>query len=403
MTSDIDSLRFSKQVEASLDVVYRAFTNPSCLREWLSDGASTLPKPGGRIIMWWNSGYFTAGEYLVLEPGHQIVFTWHGKAEPTTTEVSVHLAPEGSGTKVVLIHSGIGSDERWDVVRKEITKGWEKGLDNLVSVLEIGKDLRIYNRPMLGITLSDFDAEIAKKMKTPVSKGVRIGGTIDGMGAQASGLQADDVIVGMDGKKIEDFVSLLSALGEHKAGDRIPLTIYRGEEKMEMDLLLSGRPVPEIPKDQQTLADAVENIYNAAIRDIELAFADATEDEVKTRPGPDEWSAIETLAHLVLTERETLIQIADMLSGYERWADDFAGNKPAPLKALISVYPSIPELLAELKRYRAEVVNLIRSLPDDFVERKSTFWRLSDGLLNFNIHIDSHIPQIKNAIAAART
>jgi uncharacterized protein YndB with AHSA1/START domain len=403
MTNDIDSLRFSKQIETSLDVVYRAFTNASCLREWLSDGASTLPKPGGRIMMWWNSGYFTAGEYLVLEPGHQIVFTWHGKAEPATTEVSVHLTPEGSGTKVVLIHSGIGSDVSWNDVRNEINRGWEKGLENLASILEVGKDLRIYNRPMLGITLSDFDADIAKKMQIPVSKGIRIGGTIDGMGAQASGLQADDVIVGMDGKTIEDFVTLLSALGEHKAGDRIPLTIYRGQQKMEMDLLLSGRPVPEIPKDQQALAEAVENIYNTAIRDIELAFADATEDEVKARPGPDEWSAIETLGHLILSERETLVQITDMLGGYERWADDFIGNTFPPLEALLSVYSTVPDLLAELKRYRQEVVTLLRGLPVEFVQRKSTFWRLSDGLLNFNIHIDSHIPQIKNAIAAART
>lgn len=402
MANNFESLNFNRQIDASPDVVYRAFTNASCLREWLSDGASTLPKSGGRIIMWWHSGYYTSGEYLVLEPGHQIVFTWQGKGEPALTEVSVHLAPEGLGTKLILIHSGMGNGESWDAVCNEFAKGWEKGLDNLVSILEIGKDLRIYNRPMLGITLSDFDAEIAKKMKVPVTKGVRIGGTIDGMGAQASGLQADDVIIGMNDHKIDDFVTLLSALSDHEAGDRIPLAIYRGQQKMELELLLSGRPVPQIPKDQLALAEVVDQIYSTALQDIELAFAGANDADVFARPAPDEWSAIETLAHLVLTERETLIQIADMLSGYERWADDFAGNKPAPLKALISAYPSIPELLAEFRRYRTEVVNLIRSLPDDFVERKSTFWRLSDGLLNFNIHIDSHIPQIKNAIAAAK-
>jgi S1-C subfamily serine protease len=64
---------------------------------------------------------------------------------------------------------------------------------------------------MLGIMLSDFNAEIAKSMGLPVSSGVRIDGTVPGMGAEAAGLQSGDVIVGMAGYPVGDFSSLTHA------------------------------------------------------------------------------------------------------------------------------------------------------------------------------------------------
>ena len=55
----------------------------------------------------------------------------------------------------------------WAKMAGEIEKGWNEGLDNLKSVLEMGIDLRFVNRPMLG--LDGFEHR-------PGDEGVRIGG-----------------------------------------------------------------------------------------------------------------------------------------------------------------------------------------------------------------------------------
>jgi hypothetical protein len=48
----------------------------------------------------------------------------------------------------------------------------EKSLDNLVSVLETGEDLRFTLRPMIGIGASDFDEEIARQIGVPGNMGI---------------------------------------------------------------------------------------------------------------------------------------------------------------------------------------------------------------------------------------
>mgnify|MGYP001195731505 CR=1 FL=1 len=71
---------------------------------------------------------------------------------------------------------------------------WVESLENLKSVLETGIDLRIANRPMLGIVPGDFTEEQAKAIGVPIREGLRLDGVVDGMGAQKCGLQKDDVI-----------------------------------------------------------------------------------------------------------------------------------------------------------------------------------------------------------------
>ena len=67
-------------------------------------------------------------------------------------------------------------------------------------MLGSGPDLRITNRPMMGISPSDFNAEIAKKLGVPVNTGMRLDGVVDGMGAQSAGLQKDDVLIEFAGR-----------------------------------------------------------------------------------------------------------------------------------------------------------------------------------------------------------
>lgn len=397
-----DSLSYQRKIGAARDLVYRAFTRATGFRDWLCDGATTQAEPDGRIVLWWNDGYVSSGVFKKLEPDTEIVFTWQGRAEPQATTVTVKLNKINGGTDLTLVHSGLGSGEAWETAREEFDNGWKYGLENLASTLETGKDLRFYNRPMLGILISDFNAEIAARENIPVTAGVRLDGTVEGMGAEKAGLQQGDVITVMDGKEIASVENLTGILGQHQAGDTIQVNFYRGSEMHEIQMALSGRPVPDISWDPGELADRVEKMFAEMHAELLQAIDGASEAEMEARPAADEWNAKETIAHLYFDERGNNTYIADLIGDHERWDDDFGSNILNPLQALIDAYPSTAELIEALKVREAETVALLRRLPESFTRRKAAYWRMADGLLNAPYHTRSHIPQIKAAIESAR-
>ena len=72
---------FEQSIKASPAHIYHAFTNATALREWMCDVSTINPKPGGRLYVSWNSGYYASGEYTTLEKDKQVAFTWNGRNE----------------------------------------------------------------------------------------------------------------------------------------------------------------------------------------------------------------------------------------------------------------------------------------------------------------------------------
>jgi hypothetical protein len=72
-----------------------------------------------------------------------------------------HLHRKDGGTLVSLAHE-VPDDPSWEKMVETFRENWVSSLENLKSVLETGIDLRIANRPMLGIVPGDFTPEQAK-------------------------------------------------------------------------------------------------------------------------------------------------------------------------------------------------------------------------------------------------
>ncbi len=394
------ALSFTQKVNAPPEQVYRAFTNGTSLREWLCDIASAVPNPGGRLYLWWNNGYYSSGEYLSAESPKGVSFTWHGHGEPAGTRVRVTLAPQDGGTLVTLEHLGVTSAPQWVGAIEEIKKGWKNGLENLASVLETGEDLRFTRRPMLGIGIADFDEKIAQNMGIPISKGIRIDNPIEGMGAAAAGLKSNDVIVKMGGHEVTDWTSLTNALAARRAGDEIELVFYRGAQQQTVNMKLSGRPIPEIPQTAADLADKVRVKYAGQQGRLAKVFEGVSETQAAHKPAPGEWSAKEVMAHLIHSERGTRQWISDLVSCQEPIYDDFGGNLETFTSATIATYPRVADLLAEYQRNCTENVAVLDNLQQDFLANKGSYWRLAYQLIEEDFHFDSHLEQIKSAIAS---
>ena len=395
-------LSFERTIQAPINLVFRAFTRSAALREWMCDVATTDPRPGGRMYMWWNSGYYTSGEFLKVEADREIVFQWQGRGEPGLTQVEITLSGSKNATQLKLVHSGIGSGEAWTEAAKEYQKGWENGLENLAHTMEQGPDLRITTRPMMGIGLDDFDETIAKKLGVPVIQGVRVSNALEGMGAHAAGIRNNDVIVGLSGFEITDFSNLAAAMHGRKAGEEIQMTFYRGGEKITVSMKLSHRPIPVIPPTAAELAEAVSSIYARCEADLDAFLQGVTEEMAGRKPNETEWSVKGILAHLIHGERDWQRALDEIITDSEPWFDHFGGNNNGRVEATLSVYPTLAELVVELKRLYAETLACLANLPSEFVAHKASYWRVGFQSLQLNGHFQLHLEQMQATIQSLK-
>ena len=47
-----------------------------------------------------------------------------------------------------------------------------------------------------------------------------------------------DLIIAIDGEKVESQQNLAQVMNKHRAGDAVRITIYRGKKKMDVDITL---------------------------------------------------------------------------------------------------------------------------------------------------------------------
>jgi hypothetical protein len=166
---------------------------------------------------------------------------------------------------------------------------------------------------------------------------------------------------------------------------------------------LSKRPIPDIPTSSKGLADGVRKINNQVNADLDTFLAGIKDEEASFKPAPEEWSIKEVIAHFIQGERGTHQYIAELVFSEERFSDGYGDNLPAYIEATVSAYPSLNDLVLEFKRNSAETVSILEKLPEDFVARRSTFWRMSYNMLQDPYHYFSHKDQMQAALDAART
>jgi uncharacterized protein YndB with AHSA1/START domain len=389
-------------VQAPLKFAYRAFTNATSLREWLCDVATVAPHPRGRMYLWWAGDFYSSGHYLELEENKSVKFRWYSSIDPAPTEVTVTFTEKDGGVNVRMDHA-VPDDKSWTKMAEGFRENWQDSLRNLKSVLETGIDLRIAERPMLGIVSGDFSEEQANHLGVPVHEGMRLDATVEGMGAKRAGLERDDVLISMAGKPItNDFTSLQLAIAGKKGGDVIEVEFYRGAEKKNVSMELTKRPMADVPSNPVELAKQARALMEPALAEVEKCFEGYSDEQAMKRPEPNEWSALEVVAHLIQGERFNIIFLSSLIDGYEAVADGFGSNISESVAATVKANPSIKLMMDALRRSVEEVLLFVEMLPSDFVANKGSYYRFGSGLLQPEFHLNAHTDQIRNALEAAK-
>jgi uncharacterized protein YndB with AHSA1/START domain len=398
----MSSIKIEQLIQAPSSEVYHYFTNSTALRDWMCDVATADPRPGGRLYLCWPGEYYSSGEYVQLDKDKSVSFTWFGRGEPHQTKVEISLKKKKGGTLLKLTHRNIGKGEKWAVIGDTYEKQWGIAIENLVSVLETGADLRITRRPMLGIYVGEFNPEIASQLCVPVEFGSRLAGVVNGMGANKAGLQKDDVIVAMDGKELNASVSLTSLITSKHSGDVVDVTFYRGPEKHSVKMALSGRSIPPIPASGADLSKQVEPIYRQYEGEIEKLLKDASEEECTFKPESSAWNVKEVLAHLIHSELGWQNFATEIISGFEGSYDGFGGNIQARIDGTTAIFPKKDNLFNALKAHDTETLTMLAHIPDEFISHKGRFWKLVFQADQNSYHLQSHLEQMQDAIQAAR-
>src|SRR6266852_6799976 len=108
-------------------------------------------------------------------------------------------------------------------------------------------------RPALGVHTLPTTPELAEQMGLPANYGLLIVQVVPGGAADRAGLRGGsepaslgnipirtggDLIVGIDGEKIETQQDLAQVMNNHRAGDTVRVTVYRGKKKMDVSVTL---------------------------------------------------------------------------------------------------------------------------------------------------------------------
>jgi uncharacterized protein YndB with AHSA1/START domain len=393
----------STLINTTPEMAFEALTKARELREWMCDYAWTVMQPQGTYQVRWDSGYQANGRFIELDPPSRAVLTWQGTGEPGETTVTFTVEPEGSGTRVTVVHTGFGSGPEWDAHVTASEKGWDGGLDNLKSTLETGIDLRIAQRPFMGILFDVLNAERAAKEGIAVNEGVYINDTVEGSGARAAGLTRGDVIVSLDGVATPGYHELGPILGRHQAGDTIEAVVVHGQERRTVPLTLGRRPVEEVPATADDLANRVTELYAGTDAALKAAVEGLSDEEASRSPAKGEWSVKEVLAHLSISERDQ--HCFGFCVAVDGWVDTGPGDPAAlsgRLAAVLQVTPTLAGMVSRFLADEAETVALIRRLPAATVAHKARFHRLSQYMVGLPAHTREHVEQIKATIQAVR-
>ncbi len=129
--------------------------------------------------------------------------------------------------------------------------GFAIPINDLSGLIKSVKDTGKLQKPYLGVIYVPITKDVAKQYNLSATQGAYVpsskdaDGTatvISGSPADKAGIKPGDIITKIDGTNIDESHSLTALLGTHKVGDRVDLTIMRGDQMLTKSVTLGTAP-----------------------------------------------------------------------------------------------------------------------------------------------------------------
>ncbi|HSF87928.1 MAG TPA: trypsin-like peptidase domain-containing protein [Saprospiraceae bacterium] len=102
-------------------------------------------------------------------------------------------------------------------------------------IIKNGGDIE---RTSLGVEVFVLDEDMAKELGIGISKGLLVDGVGEKSAAQYAGIRPNDVLVEIDGKKLEKFDDLKEKIDLAKVGDSVDIKVYRNGKYLDIPVRL---------------------------------------------------------------------------------------------------------------------------------------------------------------------
>lgn len=94
------------------------------------------------------------------------------------------------------------------------------------------------SRGRLGVTIQGLDAELAQNFGLDKAAGALVANVEPGSPAEKGGLQAGDVVLGVNGQKVDNSADLPRIIGEQKPGTVVRLSVWRDRKTRDITVTL---------------------------------------------------------------------------------------------------------------------------------------------------------------------
>ena len=208
-------------------------------------------------------GRLNGGTLLVFGVGTAV--EWNALLEPAAARAGVTIATKGDGygpsdhtsfylKDVPVLHFFTNTHGDYHKPSDDWDKIDSKGLTAVASIVADVALAAANSRPRL--TLKRGAGEPPKPMSgtggygawlgsvpdfTPVERGVKLSGVTKGSPAEAAGIRAGDVLVGLGDHDVADLQAMTVALRAHKPGDLVDVRVLRGGEPLTLKVTLGSR------------------------------------------------------------------------------------------------------------------------------------------------------------------
>lgn len=103
------------------------------------------------------------------------------------------------------------------------------------------KQFGTVQRAVLGISIGDINADLAKEKNLKVMEGVYVAGVNDNSAAAIAGIKEGDVITAINGVKVKTVAQLQEQVNRYRPGDKVQVTVVRGSNTDNYSVTLKNQ------------------------------------------------------------------------------------------------------------------------------------------------------------------
>jgi len=110
-------------------------------------------------------------------------------------------------------------------------------------VKKVVNDLMLYGeiqRAYIGVQILDVNSELAEKVGLEQPLGVYVAGMMEGGSAEEAGMERGDIIVQVNGTKINSTAELMESIGQYNPGEIVQVGILRDSKPLEFSVVLKN-------------------------------------------------------------------------------------------------------------------------------------------------------------------